>query len=94
MEADEAYHRAVAYNKEIGATRGIDAALKEHKLDAFVLPIYDGSMAPSGVYCGHAVWGRISLKPITAIAGYPIITGESYPQAFAVLPFLCVSQSH
>ncbi|TFK55207.1 amidase signature enzyme [Heliocybe sulcata] len=32
------YYQALAYNYELGRTRGIDAALKEHDLDALVLP--------------------------------------------------------
>ncbi|THU98504.1 amidase signature enzyme [Dendrothele bispora CBS 962.96] len=35
---DKAYGKALAQNLEAGATRGIDAALKEHNLDALVLP--------------------------------------------------------
>ncbi|KAJ3863682.1 amidase signature enzyme [Lentinula novae-zelandiae] len=35
---DEAYGKALARSLELGATRGIDAALKEYKLDALVLP--------------------------------------------------------
>ncbi|GAW06898.1 amidase signature enzyme [Lentinula edodes] len=38
---DEAYGKALARNLELGATRGIDAALKEYKLDALVLPARD-----------------------------------------------------
>lgn len=39
---NSAYFSALAFNKELGATRGIDAALKEHKLDALILPAARG----------------------------------------------------
>ena len=32
------FFEALAFNKELGATRGIDAALKTNNLDALVLP--------------------------------------------------------
>ncbi|KAJ7256617.1 amidase signature domain-containing protein, partial [Mycena rebaudengoi] len=35
---DAAYFKAVAFNRELGGTRGIDFALKEHNLHALVLP--------------------------------------------------------
>jgi amidase len=37
---DEEYHRALAHLHELGRERGIDAALKEHHLDALVVPAY------------------------------------------------------
>lgn len=36
---DAAFLEALASNRALGATRGIDAALKEHQLDALVLPV-------------------------------------------------------
>ncbi|KAF5372557.1 hypothetical protein D9758_005186 [Tetrapyrgos nigripes] len=45
---DEAYGKALARNLEAGATRGIDAALKEHNLDALVLPA-DGTSTPAAL---------------------------------------------
>lgn len=33
------FFEALALNKELGATRGIDAALKTYNLDALVLPV-------------------------------------------------------
>jgi amidase len=35
---DAAYYQALAFNHELGRTRGIDYALKKYKLDALVLP--------------------------------------------------------
>ncbi|KAK7683068.1 hypothetical protein QCA50_013740 [Cerrena zonata] len=37
-ERNSTYFEALAFNKELGATRGIDAALQEHNLDALILP--------------------------------------------------------
>lgn len=35
---DEKYYAALAANEDLGRTRGIDAVLKEHALDAIILP--------------------------------------------------------
>lgn len=37
-QIDEEYHAALAENWELGRTRGIDAALQAHQLDALILP--------------------------------------------------------
>ena len=44
------FYEALASNKELGATGGIDAALKTHNLDALVLPV-PGEVAsvPAGI---------------------------------------------
>lgn len=42
------YFEALAFNKELGATRGIDAALQQHKLDALVLPATGYTTVPAG----------------------------------------------
>ncbi|KIY61594.1 amidase signature enzyme [Cylindrobasidium torrendii FP15055 ss-10] len=47
-----------AYLREIGGTRGIDATLKEHNLDALVFPVA----------------GLADTIGAAAVAGYPIIT--------------------
>ncbi|KAF9477159.1 amidase signature enzyme [Pholiota conissans] len=52
------FFKTLAYNKEIGATRGIDAALDERMLDALVLPAAGYSLATTPA----------------ALAGYPIVT--------------------
>lgn len=44
------FFESLAINKEFGATRGIDAALKAHKLDALVLPSTGKSTTPAGTY--------------------------------------------
>ncbi|KAJ4475504.1 amidase signature enzyme [Lentinula aciculospora] len=45
---DEAYGKALARNLELGATKGIDAVLKEFNLDALVLPA-KGTHTPAAI---------------------------------------------
>lgn len=47
------YFDALAFNKELGGTRGIDAALKEHNLDALVLPAQGFTTVPAGKQTSH-----------------------------------------
>ncbi|KAH9474886.1 Putative amidase [Psilocybe cubensis] len=42
------FFQSLAFDKELGATRGIDAALKAHKLDALVLPAPGFTTVPAG----------------------------------------------
>lgn len=42
------YYALLATNKDLGATRGIDAALKAHNLDALVLPAPGFTTVPAG----------------------------------------------
>ncbi|EKM81930.1 hypothetical protein AGABI1DRAFT_112120 [Agaricus bisporus var. burnettii JB137-S8] len=46
---DDAYFTALAFNEDLGATRGIDAALKRHKLDALVLPATGFTTVPAAI---------------------------------------------
>ncbi|PPQ89267.1 hypothetical protein CVT25_001351 [Psilocybe cyanescens] len=58
---NQTFWAQLAFNAELGATRGIDAALKTHNLDALVAPAR----------------GRISqtfYRLYLALAGYPIVT--------------------
>ncbi|KAF9546248.1 amidase signature enzyme [Agrocybe pediades] len=50
----EAYFKALALQKEKGGTRGIDAALKEHNLDALVLPARGLTSTPPAL-CGYPI---------------------------------------
>ncbi|KAF8148427.1 amidase signature enzyme [Crassisporium funariophilum] len=43
------FFHALAFNKDLGATRGIDAALKAHKLDALVLPAPGFTTVPAAI---------------------------------------------
>lgn len=45
---DSGYFAALAFDKDIGSTRGIDAVLQEHKLDALVLPSTGFTTVPAG----------------------------------------------
>ena len=49
---DAAYHEALAYNRELGSTRGIDAVSKSHNLDAFVMPVWGYVATPAGLSDG------------------------------------------
>ncbi|RDB28170.1 hypothetical protein Hypma_001534 [Hypsizygus marmoreus] len=51
---DAAYFAALASDRELGATRGIDAALKAHKLDALVLPA-DGFTTTPAAIAGYPI---------------------------------------
>ncbi|XP_006462056.1 hypothetical protein AGABI2DRAFT_151641 [Agaricus bisporus var. bisporus H97] len=46
---DDTYFTALAFNEELGATRGIDAALQRHKLDALVLPATGFTTVPAAI---------------------------------------------
>ncbi|KAJ7594152.1 amidase signature enzyme [Mycena floridula] len=43
------FFEALAFDRELGATRGIDAALKTHKLDALVLPAPGFTTTPAAI---------------------------------------------
>ena len=47
---NDTFFQALAFDKELGATRGIDAALKLYKLDALVLPAPGFTTTPAGMY--------------------------------------------
>ena len=42
------YFQALAFDKDLGATRGIDAVLREHNLDALILPAPGFTTVPAG----------------------------------------------
>ncbi|ESK92746.1 glutamyl-trna amidotransferase subunit a [Moniliophthora roreri MCA 2997] len=46
---DSNYTQALAFNHELGRTRGIDAALQEHNLDALVLPATGLTTTPAAI---------------------------------------------
>lgn len=45
---DDAYFEALASNRDLGATRGIDAVLRQYQLDALVLPARGKATRPAG----------------------------------------------
>ncbi|KAF8128664.1 amidase signature domain-containing protein [Boletus edulis] len=48
-QIDETYYAALAENWELGRTRGIDAVLQAHQLDALILPTDSYATKPTGV---------------------------------------------
>ncbi|KAF8548295.1 amidase signature enzyme [Imleria badia] len=48
-QIDEKYYTALAENRELGRTRGIDAVLQAHQLDALILPTDSYATKPTGV---------------------------------------------
>ncbi len=68
---DTAYERALETSRRIATTRGIDAVMQEHRLDALIAPT--GSPAwKIDVVHGDMVEGGSSSA--AARAGYPLIT--------------------
>lgn len=57
------FFQSLAFNKDLGATRGIDAALKEHNLDALVLPAAGRTTVPAGVQI-HSVVQMLTNEKI------------------------------
>jgi amidase len=45
---NDGYFTALAFDRDLGSTRGIDAALKLHNLDALVLPATGLTTVPAG----------------------------------------------
>ena len=86
------YRQGLAFKKELGATRGIDAALREHNLDALVLPFGSYVTSPSGasrILSGYRA-GLDGSSFVAAFAGYPIVTGTVIP-LFNLLCLLTIS---
>ncbi|KAG6875281.1 hypothetical protein C0992_004471 [Termitomyces sp. T32_za158] len=60
---DSVFSTALAANRDLGATRGIDAALQEHNLDALVLPS-DGLTSTPPAIAGYPVISDCTLVPL------------------------------
>lgn len=58
------YFAALASNREMGSTHGIDAALKTHGLDALVLPAEGFTTSPAGTSALSAV----SFLPLLTVS--------------------------
>jgi amidase len=69
---DDRYRQALARNRRISREEGIDAVLREHRLDALVMPT--GGPASKIDYAGGIGGGGGSPSTPAAIAGYPAIT--------------------
>ncbi|KAJ7115101.1 amidase signature enzyme [Mycena crocata] len=63
---DATYYAALAADRDIGSTRGIDSALKQFNLDALVLPAPGVNNPPGG--------GAGYTANLAAIVGYPAVT--------------------
>lgn len=76
-QIDEKHYAALAENWELGRTRGIDAALEAHQLDALILPTDSALIIKylSQRLCSRGILSGYATTP-TAVAGYPIISGE------------------
>ena len=68
---EAAYRKAVARNRKLARTDGIDAALAKHRLDALVAPTGTPAWLTDYVNGDHAEGGASQFP---AVAGYPHIT--------------------
>ncbi|MFO1399054.1 MAG: amidase [Burkholderiales bacterium] len=68
---DDAYRKALARNRKLARTDGIDAALAKHRLDALVGPTGSPAWLTDYVNGDHAEGGASQFP---AVAGYPHIT--------------------
>ncbi|KAG6908653.1 hypothetical protein DXG01_003746 [Tephrocybe rancida] len=80
---DTSFFEALAANRELGATRGIDAALQEYNLDALVLPSdgltstpaaiagYPVITVPLGFFGGDVTVGRAGPSTVYPAPGVP-----------------------
>ncbi|MEO8357047.1 MAG: amidase [Chloroflexota bacterium] len=70
---DKKYRDALAKNHEYTRAKGIDAAMRKHKLDAIVVPSGGPSWMIDLVNGDSSNWDMESTSP-AAVAGYPHIT--------------------
>lgn len=71
--SDKKYKDALAKNHSYARTRGIDAAMRKHKLDAIVVPSGGPAWMIDLVNGDSINWDMESTSP-AAVAGYPHIT--------------------
>ncbi len=72
---DQAFFDAVAADKDLGATRGIDATLKAFKLNAILLPT-DVSSTPAAI-AGYPIVTGSSAPPSTIRVTHPALQCRS-----------------
>jgi amidase len=70
---DKKYKDALAKNHLYARTRGLDAAIRKHKLDALVMPSGGPSWVIDLINGDSSNWDMESTSP-AAVAGYPHIT--------------------
>ncbi|KAL4260838.1 Amidase signature (AS) superfamily protein [Pleurotus pulmonarius] len=78
---DDAFYEALAFDEELGRTRGIDATLKAHQLDALVLPSVRFTITSPAAIAGYPI--------VTVPLGfYPdnVTTGSAGPTTFYPAP--------
>lgn len=85
-EVNQTYFNAIAFDKELGGTRGIDAALKAHKLDALLL-LSQSSSAPAAIVGYPIVTGQSSHNFIFYRHAKHVFT--QYRLDFCPLALLC-----
>lgn len=71
--SDKKYRDALAKNHLYARTKGLDAAMRKHKLDALVMPSGGPSWVIDLVNGDSSNWDMESTSP-AAVAGYPHIT--------------------
>ncbi|MFZ0323599.1 MAG: amidase [Actinomycetes bacterium] len=77
FDDDEAYRLARERGLRATTTDGIDAVMREHRLDALVSPTYGPAWLSDLVNGDQVAGGRVTAAP--AVAGYPIL---SVPMGF------------
>lgn len=82
---DDAYHQAVAYNRRIGGSNGIDAVLQTYNLDALVMPIWGSVTTPAGLSDIEYDLCHAKSGIRVALVGYPMVVGQFRP--FQVVVF-------
>lgn len=68
---DAAYFAALAADRDLGSTRGIDAALQHHKLDALVLPARGLAATPAAIAGYPIVTVPLGFYPKNVTIGHP-----------------------
>jgi amidase len=71
--SDKKYKDALAKNHSFARTKGIDAAMRKHKLDALIMPSGGPAWVIDLVNGDSSNWDMESTSP-AAVAGYPHIT--------------------
>ncbi|KAF8575027.1 amidase signature enzyme [Ramaria rubella] len=76
---DDAFFAALAADKDLGQTRGIDAALKEFNLDALLLPTDGFTSGPAAIAGYPIVTVPLGFQPDTVVASAPNPTIANAP---------------
>ncbi|KNZ80737.1 Putative amidase, partial [Termitomyces sp. J132] len=78
---DSTFAAALAMNRDLGGTRGIDAALQKYKLDALILPsdgltstppgMHNCTLVPLGFFSENVAIGRVGPRTVYPAPGVP-----------------------